>query len=210
MKISSNRYVNKNKVEFVTEDKTIADTLSILKSTGYRAIPVLTTDGKTYKGIVFKAHIYEHIYENNGSWDESVLKLVKFEDRSIKTTQSYFEPLNVIREMPFIVVLDENDDFAGIMTHANLISILEDGLGEHSSGYRLTLTLQEVQGALYHLTKITRKYARIVSLLTLDSRDPVYRKLLVTFSKDTTEETLQKMTRDFEQNGINVMNLEVL
>ncbi len=200
--------IPKKDVKVCTEEYTIQEALEVLEETGYRCIPVLDKDNKKFLGNIYKSRIYEYMVKNAGPITDSILKLTKDEDIVTYEDSSFFKIFFTIKKYPYVAVLKENGDFAGILTHANVMSLLEDSWGVKTGSYALTISTHEYQGALKNIVTIIKKYCNIQSLLTLDNESTFLRRVIVTLPKDTTEKQFHEIVQKLEKEGFRVFDIE--
>lgn len=208
MKIKGN-CLNKNKVEFCTEEFTLNEALEKLYSTGYRCIPVLDKKGKKFLGNVYKVHILEYEKEH-GHLNGSIVEILKNQKGYIYQETSFFEIFFSIKELPYITVLDEKDNFIGILTHKKVFEILEDSWGVNTGSYSLTISIYEYNGALQKLVSIVNKFSTIKSLITLDSESSFIRRVELTLPKGVSLEALDRIKSKLDKNGFRVIDVEEL
>lgn len=200
--------IPKQQVKVCTENYTIQEALEQLEETGFRCIPVLDKYNKKFLGNIYKSRIYEYMVKNAGPISDNVTKLIRDEDVYAYENSSFFKIFFTIKKYPYVAVLNENGDFAGILTHANVMSLLEDSWGVKTGSYGLTISTHEYQGALKNIVSIIKKYCNIQSLLTLDNESTFLRRVIVTLPKDTTEEDFKEIVKKLEREGFRVFDIE--
>ncbi|RXJ03999.1 CBS domain-containing protein [Anaerobacillus alkaliphilus] len=200
--------IPKKDVKVCTEDYTIQEALEVLEETGFRCIPVLDKDNKKFMGNIYKSRIYEYMVKNAGPITDSIMKLIRDEDIVTYEDSSFFKIFFTIKKYPYVAVLKENGDFSGILTHANVMSLLEDSWGVKTGSYALTISTHEYQGALKNIVTIIKKYCNIQSLLTLDNESTFLRRVIVTLPKDTTEKQFHEIVQKLEREGFRVFDIE--
>ncbi|MDR2465033.1 MAG: cyclic di-AMP binding protein CbpA [Streptococcaceae bacterium] len=200
----------KNLLTTVTEDITLEAALHILEESGFRCVPILSEDGKKFIGNIYKMHIYKHKSEG-GDMSLSVTHLVKNQTKYVHLVDSFFHVFFSIKELPFIAVLDPDDNFYGILTHSALLSMLEQSWNIDQGKYVLTVASRGIQGDLALMTKIISKFVSITSCITLDvGKDEYIRRTIFTLPQETTEEMLEKLTKSLEKKNFKVVETEKL
>lgn len=200
--------IPKKDVKICTEGFTIQEALEAIEETGYRCIPVLDNDKKKFLGNIYKSRIYEYMVKNAGPITDSVIKLIRDEDVFTYEDSSFFQVFFTIKKYPYVAVLKENGDFNGILTHANVMSLLEDSWGLKTGSYGLTISTHEYQGALKNIVSIIKKYCNIQSLLTLDNDSTFLRRVIVTLPKSITEKQFHEIVQKLEKEGFRVFDIE--
>lgn len=207
MQIKYNAIPKKN-VTVCIENFTIQEALEVLEESGFRCIPVLDIEKKKFLGNIYKSRIYEYMVKNAGPITDSVTKLIRDEDIFTYENSSFFKIFFTIKKYPYVAVLKENGEFNGILTHANVMALLEDSWGIKTGSYALTISTHEYQGALKNIVSIIKKYCNIQSLLTLDNESTFLRRVIVTLPKNTTEKQFQEIVQKLEKEGFRVFDIE--
>ncbi|MCK2158578.1 CBS domain-containing protein [Exiguobacterium sp. Helios] len=193
----------------ILETATIREALQTLEETGYRCVPVLDQTGQLFKGNIYKMHIYRHGM-NGGSLDDNVMTLIKNTTKFIYTGSNFFEVFFSIKELPYIAVLNDDGQFFGILPHGKMLGMLEEAWNRDSGSYILTVALSEQKGALEKIAKIVNKYSTVASLMTLDAKSSVMRRVLITLPTDCDEKTKKKIVKKLNEKGLRVVAVEDL
>ncbi|UCZ54827.1 cyclic di-AMP binding protein CbpA [Bacillus shivajii] len=207
MKIKYN-IIPKEEVTFVKESYTIKEALQQLEDSGFRCIPILDKTATYFKGNIYAQDIYRAIVKETVNWEDSVMDLCEDESVYIDEQASFFRIFTNIKKYPYLAVHEEDHKFTGILTHANVMSILEDSWGVKTGSYTLTISTHEYQGALNMIVSSLKKHTNIQSMLTLDNESTFFRRVLVTLPKNTTEETLTSVIKHLEKEGFRVFDIE--
>lgn len=194
----------------VNENATLEEALKILEDSGYRCVPILDDSGKIFRGNIYKMHIYRH-KSQGGDMNLPVTHLLKNATKYIKVDSPFFKVFFNIKDLPYIAVLDEQDAFYGILTHASLLNMLADAWNIKNGSYILTVLSDNSRGNLVKMSKTISKYSDIAGCITLDVKtgDSVRRNLFtlpVGVSKDTMETIVKKL----EKRGFVVAEIEEL
>ncbi len=193
----------------VSETATLREALQTLEETGYRCVPVLDQSGQQFKGNIYKMHIYRHGM-NGGSLDDNVMTLIKNTTKFIYTGSNFFEVFFSIKELPYIAVLNDDGQFFGILPHGKMLGMLEEAWNRDSGSYVLTVALSEQKGALEKIAKIVNKYSTVASLMTLDAKSSVMRRVLITLPIDCDDKTKKKIVKKLNEKGLRVVAVEDL
>jgi CBS domain-containing protein len=193
----------------VLETATLREALQTLEETGYRCVPVLDQSGQQFKGNIYKMHIYRHGM-NGGSLDDNVMTLIKNTTKFIYTGSNFFEVFFSIKELPYIAVLNDDGQFFGILPHGKMLGMLEEAWNRDSGSYVLTVALSEQKGALEKIAKIVNKYSTVASLMTLDAKSSVMRRVLITLPTDCDDKTKKKIVKKLNEKGLRVVAVEDL
>lgn len=202
--------VPKGTVTTISERATLKEAIDLLEHTGFRCIPVLDETEKIYRGNIYKMHIYRH-KSNGGDMSLPVTHLLKNATKYVHVDSSFFNIFFMIKDLPYITVLDENNHFFGILTHSTLIGLLEQSWSIDQGSYVLTIASPGLKGDLANISKIINRQASIMSCITLDiQREGMVRRMIMTLEPGVTEEKLEKMTTQLDKKGYRVIEVEDL
>lgn len=200
----------KDQLTTLQEDVTLADALTILEESDFRCVPVLDKTGKIFRGNIYKMHIYRH-KSRGGDMTIPVTSLLKNSTKFISVDAAFFNIFFSIRDLPYIAVLDENNEFYGIFTHTKLINMLSEGWNIHAGSYVLTVTTPDERGSLLTMAKAITKFTTIANCITLDLQEPnVVRRILFTLPPDVDQKKLDKIVRSLKRKGFDVPEIEDL
>ncbi len=200
-------YLELNDVVVTQNNRGVQEVYDILKESGYRCIPVVDEQGN-YQGMIYKVHVMEDLYENDGAEKENIDHLLQHKDLFIRQRTPFLNALVKIKALPFISVV-ENEKLIGILTHNKVESVLEDAFGLHTGGVSLTLSSIEAKGMIEKLTRVLRG-ENIEGMFTLDSGSVVARRVVITLEKGKSEAEIKNIQEKLENNGFRVLHLEYL
>lgn len=200
-------YLELNDVVVTQNNRGVQEVYDVLKESGYRCIPVVDEEGN-YQGMIYKVHIMEDLYENNGAEKANINHLLQHTDLFIQQRTPFLKALIKIKALPFISVV-ENQKLVGILTHNKVESVLEDAFGLHTGGLSMTLSSIEAKGMIEKLTRVLRG-ENIEGMFTLDSGSVVARRVVVTLEKGKTEAEMQDIQDKLEKNGFRVLYVDDL
>ncbi|WAA09750.1 cyclic di-AMP binding protein CbpA [Fervidibacillus albus] len=200
-----NHFVKKSLVKYVTEDYTIQQAREHLEKTGFRCVPILDKSETKFLGNVYEIDTYKY----EGSLDDSVLNIADNKDAIIHEEEPFFRVFFTIRKLPFLAVLDENDQFIGILTHSSVMDVAEDAFAVHRKGYAFTIGTFDFDHTLARLTKVVSHYTPIQSLITLHSKNFV-RQIVFTIPETTDEKTVQKLRNALIEEDFKIVHEEKL
>jgi CBS domain containing-hemolysin-like protein len=206
MKVRYN-FVPKHDVQYCEPTYTIKQAYEKIKDTGYRCIPILSNDGHNFLGLVYKVHLLDYLYEEKGSEEDSIEVLLKSQDAFIYEEDSFFKAFFTIKRLPFIAVLNEDNEFLGILTHANVMDVLADSFGMKTGGYTLTIATIEHKGAIKDLVSML-KDINIDGMLTLDNGEKYLRRIIVNLPAELPEEKLNKLVKKLGEKEFRVTHVD--
>src|SRR5699024_301036 len=204
-----NDYVNKQDVVFVKENDGKKDVLNTLAESGYRCIPVLDDSGKKYVGNIYKVHLLKE--EIDHDLDGSIADLITDQENGhIKEDDAFFKVFKSIKRLPFLAVVGEDEEFLGILTNGNVISVLESAWGADRGSYSYTIGTVEYTGALQRMLEIVNKYCMVESDINLDNSLKFVRRVCIVLPKDVEEETARKISQELDEHNFTVIHVEKL
>ncbi|WP_110113365.1 CBS domain-containing protein [Bacillus sp. CGMCC 1.16541] len=205
MKVKS-LYVQKNNVVTCTLDMTIREALEVLTTSGYRCVPVVS--GVEFVGLVYKIDVKEYLYEQNGSMDDSIQKVMSDSDAFVCPNTSFVKALLTIKRLPFLAIV-ENKQLLGILTHSKVMEVLEDALGVKTGGIHLTIAGTDRKGSLHSLLDELRAF-NIEGVLSLDNGTKLFRRTSITLPLSTSKEDIEAIIRKVEHKGFRVIDQETI
>lgn len=202
--------VPKNVVSTISEETSLEEAITLLEETGYRCVPVLDKSGKIFRGNIYKMHIYRH-KANGGDMELPVTHLLKNATKYVHINSSFFKIFFMIKDLPYITVLDENNHFYGILTHSTLIDLLQQSWSIDSGSYVLTIASPGEKGDLANIAKIVNRHCSIMSCITLDvKREKMVRRMIMTLEPGVSEKTLADLSKSLDRKGYKVVEVEDL
>ena len=181
----------------------------MLENTGYRCVPVLDESGKIFRGNIYKMHLYRH-KSRNGDMNLPVTALLKNATKFVSIKSAFFSVFFAIRDLPYIAVLDENNQFYGILTHNSLLRVLAEGWNVNNGSYVLTVVAPDERGALMTATKEITRYCQIVNVLSFDPQHSAVKQILFTLPADVSHEKMEKVVKRLTKKGFEVPEVEDL
>ncbi len=206
--------LKKDYLTTVNEKATLAEALKILEDSGFRCVPILDDTGTIFRGNIYKMHIYRH-KSQGGDMNLPVTYLLKNATKTIKVNSPFFKVFFNIKDLPYIAVLDENNKFSGILTHASLLRMLSDAWNVKNGSYVLTVLSDNARGNLVKMSKIISKYTNMASVMTLDAAagelgGDFVRRTLFTLPAGVSEETMKTVVERLQRKGYVVSEIEDL
>lgn len=200
----------KSVVKTVPETCTLEEALELLEEYGYRCVPVLDETGQIFRGNIYKMHIYRHKSQGK-DMTLPVTHLLKNATKYIHTSSSFFEIFFMIKDLPYIAVLDEDNHFYGILTHASLINLLQQSWSLDQGSYVLTIAAPGVRGDLNAITKIVNRFSNIESCITLDiGRGHSIKRTIVTLEPGLDYSHIEKIQKALDRQGYTIVAIEDL
>ncbi|CAM2835975.1 cyclic di-AMP binding protein CbpA [Fructilactobacillus fructivorans] len=204
----------KPKSDLITVDEnTDLDTaLKLMEKNHFRCIPVLDATHKAFKGNIYRMHIYKH-EADGGKMSDSVMTLIRNETKFVNLNSAFFKVFFTIKDLPYIAILDEFNDFYGILTHTKLMESLSQSWNVKFGSYVISVISPGERGDLEEMAHIITRYTAISSVISLDSVDrtgkTIYRTMFTLPSK-VTKERLNRIIAALERKGFKVPEVEDL
>jgi len=192
-------------VATVKIDQTVREVLDQINTSGYRCIPVVDSED-FYKGMIYKVHLIEYLYEDSGDENSKIDHLLKHQDTFITDRSSFLSALIEIKSLPFLSVV-EHGKLVGILTHNSVESVLEDAFGLKTGGINLTLSSTEAKGMIEKLTK-TLRGENIEGMFTLDNGSVLARRVVITLESGKTDAEIDKLTEKLEKGGFRILQVD--
>lgn len=199
----------KDDLTTLPETATLQEALTVLEDSGYRCVPVLDKSGKIFRGNIYKMHLYRH-EAKNGDMSLPVTSLLKNSTKFISINDSFFSIFFAIRDLPYIAVLDESNQFYGILTHNRLLQTLAASWNVNNGSYVLTVVINDERGALMTAAKEITRFCQIVNVLSLDPDHSSVKRILFTLPTDVDHNRMEKIVRRLEKKGFEVPEIEDL
>ncbi|MBO0587512.1 CBS domain-containing protein [Sporosarcina sp. E16_8] len=192
-------------VSTVNNNQTVGEALDVINASGYRCIPVVDSEDN-YKGMIYKVHLIEYLYEENGEKSEEFDHLLKHQDTFITERSSFLTALIKIKALPFLSVV-EHGKLVGILTHNKVESVLADAFGLKTGGINLTISSTEAKGMIEKLTK-TLRGENIEGMFTLDNGSVLARRVVITLESGMTDAEIEKLTEKLEKGGFRILQVD--
>ena len=200
----------KSELTTISETATLEEALDILESSGFRCVPVLDKTGKLFRGNIYKMHIYRH-KSRGGDMQLPVTQLLKNASKFISIDSAFFNIFFTIKDLPYIAVLDENNNFYGILTHSSLLNTLSQSWNVNNGSYVLTVLSSGDRGDLAKISKIITRYSSIASCISLDLHESNnIQRILFTLPSNVDEHRLKRIVASLKRNKFEVTEIENL
>ncbi|WPC18180.1 cyclic di-AMP binding protein CbpA [Pediococcus inopinatus] len=200
----------KERLTTVREDATLEEALKILEDSGFRCVPILDETGQLFRGNIYKMHIYRH-KSRGGDMSLPVTTLLKNATKFISVNSAFFNVFFSIKDLPYITVLDDNNHFYGILTHARLLDMLSQSWNVNVGSYVLTVVSIGERGDLASMAKIITKYTSISSVMSLDAQGgELVHRTLFTLPSDVGKKKLDRIVDNLERKEFRVPEIEDL
>ncbi|QCR32712.1 cyclic di-AMP binding protein CbpA [Lysinibacillus sp. SGAir0095] len=206
--IIKQRLLKKNDVVWCKASDSTTQVLSKLKESGYRCIPILDNNGQKFVGNAYKVSILEHMLDHEKE-EVSIQELARDQDGTIYEESSFFESFFSIKRLPYLAVLDEEQNFVGILTHSKVFELLEEAWGYKTGSCALTIALPDTEGILAKVLTLVKKKTSVHSVFTIDDDNWYLRRVILTLGKDAHQTTIKEIEELLHKVGARLIDVEV-
>lgn len=205
--------IPKHEVKSCKESFTLREARNFFQECGFTSVPVLSDDETIFLGTVSLLDILLYTEDNKDKYNDNISVVTKNQNITLHQNDPFFATFLGIPQYPFISVLNGQDEFVGIVTHAILTDFSASSVGFHKGGYAFTLATFESKGALAKLTDLVNKVTSIVSCATYDDLAKTARRIILTVPSTITDKEFEKVSSLIEGSQfriVNVHNLDIL
>ncbi|WP_070121170.1 CBS domain-containing protein [Bacillus marinisedimentorum] len=188
----------------------LENALAKLEDYAIDGLPVL--DGEKFIGVLTRYQIYRHYFEGSQTKGD-YLKNVKVEEivregLKVDKEEVFERTLILLKDAPLVAVVDDEDNFLGIVTRADGLVQFESAFGVNTPGIRIALTSVETEGRIKRLADIVRQFhENIISLATFDETDKLVRRIVLKVEK---KDNLDGFIKKLEQSGFRILDIKEL
>lgn len=207
--IFSSLIKTKDQLTTLPETATLEEALTVLETSGYRCVPVLDKSGRIFRGNIYKMHLYRH-KSHGGDMHQPVTALLKNATKFVSINSAFFSVFFAMRDLPYIAVLNENNQFYGILTHHSMLRMLAAGWNVNNGSYVLTVTTPDERGSLMTASKEITRYCQIVNVLSFDPEHSAMKQVLFTLPADVDHDKMEKIVHRLQKKGFEVAEIEDL
>ncbi|WP_425446040.1 CBS domain-containing protein [Dethiothermospora halolimnae] len=204
-----NHMLPKEKLEKLQVEETISSALDKINRGNFLSLPVF--DGEVFKGILMKEVIFRNYFENGYSNKEKYLQDTRVGDLCNKEFETILESELIenasylLQELrtPFLPVIDENEKFVGILTHAAIFNAFSEIFGL-KSGTRLVINAYDIPGQIAKLTEVIRRSeVNIANFAVKDAKVMDLYKIVLRVNQCNVDQ----LVKDIEEAGFKIAEL---
>ncbi|MBN8208024.1 CBS domain-containing protein [Bacillus sp. NTK071] len=195
---------------YVNDDTKLSETLQLLKEREIDGVPVIK--GNKYVGIVTFNRIYKAYFKSDVTDKEKFLNetsagdIAYQKDVTVDQEAVFETTLLLAKNAPLIAVVDDNQNFIGIITRSDILDQFQSAFGMRKPGIRIAFASSETEGRIARLAKIAKKFhENIISLSTFDESNQNVRRIVMKIEKS---ENLDQFIAKLEQNGFKVLDIK--
>ncbi len=196
-----NHVLSKDKLIVLQKEESISDALDKIVKGDFLSLPVL--DGENFVGILMKENIFRHYFEEGYTDKEKYLKETKVKDlcktdvRTINENVFIENASYLLNEFrtPFLPVLDDKDNFKGILTHSSIFNAFSEIFGLNK-GTRILINVYDIPGQIAKLTETIRKAnVNIANFAVMDAKVMDVYKVVVRVDATEVDELIEKIEK---------------
>ena len=195
---------------YVNDDTKLSETLELLKKREIDGVPVI--NGTKYVGIVTFNRIYKAFFKSDITDKEKFLnetsagEIAYQKDVTVDQEAVFETTLLLAKNAPLIAVVDEKQEFIGIITRSDILDQFQSAFGMRKPGIRIAFASSETEGRIARLAKIAKNFhENIISLSTFDESNQNVRRIVMKIEK---KENLDQFIAKLEQNGFKVLDIK--
>lgn len=165
------------KEELITAalDESLGSALNKIEERNFLSIPVI--DGKKFIGVISKERIYEEYFQIGGNREEylnntRVRKIIRTGIPFLKPQDEVEKAADTLENygVPFVAIINDNEEFEGIVTHYAIFREFADILGIDRGG-KISVIAYDIPGQVAKLADIiTKNGGDIISFVVLDPK----------------------------------------
>ena len=139
-----------------------------------------------------------------------VTALLKNATKFVSIKAEFFSVFFAMRDLPYIAVLDDENQFYGILTHNSMLRMLAAGWNVNNGSYVLTVTTPDERGSLMNASKEITRYCQIVNVISFDPEHSAMKQVLFTLPANVDHDKMIKVVKRLEKKGFKVPEIEDL
>ncbi|WP_226657364.1 CBS domain-containing protein [Guptibacillus hwajinpoensis] len=195
---------------YVNDDTKLDETLKVLKEREIDGVPVIK--GKKYVGIVTFNRIYKAFFKSEMTDKQKFLsetsagEIAYQKDVTVDQEEIFENTLLLAKNAPLVAVVDQNENFIGIITRSDILDQFQSAFGMRKPGIRIAFASSETEGRIARLAKIAKSFhENIISLSTFDESNQNVRRIVMKIEK---KENIDQFIAKLEQNGFKVLDIK--
>lgn len=168
-----NLMIPKEKMICISETMNCLDAIEILEDNNLRNAPVVDATGNMYRGNIYRYHIYKYKFHHPEA-DLSQLAVTFFLKNTTKTiieNDSILHLVFLLKDLPFIAVLSEQNSFMGVIYHETFLDYLQQAWVMGRLSCVLAIKSKGFKGDLRKVSQMINRFCDIGSAMTLEASD---------------------------------------
>ncbi|OOB80309.1 MAG: hypothetical protein BEN19_05575 [Epulopiscium sp. Nuni2H_MBin003] len=205
--VVKNIMIAKSKLTMVKISDTVEQALCLINSKNLLSLPVV--EGDKFVGIISKKYIFEEYFNVSQSKEallqRPVSEFMKTTIESVNKDDILEIAIQLIanKNRQFIPVVDDKDEFVGILTHNAIFGTFTNILGFGHT--RMIISTHDVKGRVAKLAEIISKQdGNIISIVQIDVNVMNLRQFLVRVDIENPKKLADKL----EENGFRIRRID--
>lgn len=184
-----------------TPEDSLKTAISRINERNFLSIPVV--DGRRFAGVISRERIFEEYFEVGGNREDylnnsKVRKIIRTDIPSVKPQDEIETAAQALINygVPFVAVINDMDEFEGIVTHFTIFKEFVNILGI-DRGKRLSVIAYDIPGQIAKLSEIiSRNGGDILSFVVLDPKIKTeVKEIVVRIKADNFAEIVEAVSR---------------
>lgn len=166
-----NIMIPSQKLSKVSIHNTVEETIQLIDANHLLSLPVI--DDKKFVGVISKKYIFEEFFLKGGDQkaflQQKVAEFMKTKLESVRENDLIEVPVEMLsnKNVQFLPVMNENEEFVGIVTHKAIFKTFTKILGFGHT--RIVVTTHDMKGRLAKLADVISKQGgNIISIVEVD------------------------------------------
>jgi len=193
-----------NKLTTLSTKDTAQKAIQIIEENGFLSLPIV--EEKKFLGFLSKQFIYDEFFKSgetdyNKFFQKSVAEFITTPLEAVKDSTPVEKAAEIFfaSKIRFLPVVDNNGDFAGILTQKALFDIIIKVFGLHDA--KLVILASDLTGIIAKISDIIYKHgANITNIVQMDTGLAEVKEISIRLECDNLEKLVEKL----KNSGIKV------
>lgn len=193
-----------NKLITLSPKDTAQKAIQLIQDNGFLSLPV--AEGKKFVGFLSKQFIYDEFFKSgetdyNKFFQKTVAEFITTPLEAVKDSTPVEKAAEIFfkSKIRFLPVVDNNNDFLGILTQKALFDIIIKVFGLHDA--KIVILSSDFSGVIAKISDIIYKSgANITNIVQMDTGVMEVKEILIRVECDNLEKLVEKL----KNNGIKV------
>lgn len=193
-----------NKLTTLSAKDTAQKAIQIIEENGFLSLPVV--EEKKFLGFLSKQFIYDEFFKSgetdyNKFFQKTVAEFITTPLEVVKDSTPVEKAAEIFfaSKIRFLPVVDNNDDFVGILTQKALFDIIIKVFGLHDA--KLVILASDLTGIIAKISDIIYKHgANITNIVQMDTGLAEVKEISIRLECNNPEKLVEKL----KNNGIKV------
>lgn len=193
--------LHKEELITATPEDSLKTALDRINERSFLSIPVV--DGRKFAGVISRERIFEEYFEIGGNREDylnntKIRKIIRADIPSIRPQDEIEKAAQALINygIPFVAVINDIDEFEGIITHYTIFKEFLSILGM-DRGKRLSVIAYDIPGQIAKLSEIIARHGGdIISFVVLDPKIKTeVKEIVVRIKADNYSEIVNSVSK---------------